>query len=143
MISVRRATGTDAAAVASLLKELGYSMTPTQMADKIATLSKSPADAVFLAVEGADVCGCLSAHVTELLHAPGRIGRITALVVADRVRRKGIGRLLDEAATRYFEDCGCVKIEVTSGMHRADAHSFYEQRGFREYRRRYVRDIAT
>jgi ribosomal protein S18 acetylase RimI-like enzyme len=143
MVSVRRATESDAPAVAGLLRELGYSMSPPQVTDKITLLSRSAADAIFVATDGQAVCGCLSAHVAELFHAPGRIGRITALVVAEAARRKGIGQMLDDAAMRYFVANGCVKVEVTSGAHRADAHAFYEKRGFKEYRRRYVREIAT
>jgi hypothetical protein len=34
------------------------------------------------------------------------------------------------AAESFAADHGCVRIEVTSADHRADAHAFYRRRGY-------------
>ncbi|ONF47345.1 GCN5 family acetyltransferase [Methylobacterium radiotolerans] len=138
---VRTATGADAAAIAGLMDQLGYAAGADLIADKLGVLARSADDAVLLAVKGERVIGCLSAHAHELFHAPGRLGRITTLIIDADTRGQGVGRALIEAATRYFENRGCVRVEVTSGDHRPSAHAFYQSVGFVVDERRFVRKL--
>ncbi len=85
------------------------------------------------------IAGVISLHVTELFHAAGRIGRITALVIASDKRGGGVGRLLTEAADAFFRSTGCVRAEVTSGDHRPEAHAFYEAQGYMPDERRFMK----
>ncbi|WP_448955653.1 GNAT family N-acetyltransferase [Labrys neptuniae] len=135
---IREATSADAPAIAGLMDELGYHAGPALIIEKLDTLARSGSDAVFLACDAEHVFGCLSAHIMELFHAPGRAGRITALVVDAKARGRGAGRALIERACGYFRERGCLFIEVTSGDHRPDAHAFYRAVGFAEDKRRFV-----
>jgi GNAT superfamily N-acetyltransferase len=58
------------------------------------------------------------------------VTRITALVVDQRARRRGIGRLLVDHALRWAEQSGCELVELTSALNRAEAHAFYRDLGF-------------
>jgi ribosomal protein S18 acetylase RimI-like enzyme len=138
---IRTAKDADAAAIADLMEQLGYAAGADLISNKLEVLSRSADEAVFVAVENERVIGCLSAHAHELFHTPGRLGRITALVVDADARGLGIGRALIGKATDYFLDRGCVRIEVTSGDHRPDAHAFYRSVGFAEDERRFVKKL--
>jgi GNAT superfamily N-acetyltransferase len=138
---IREATETDAADISRLMSQLGYEVGADLVAQKLEILSNSVDDAVFLAIEGQRIVGCLSAHAHELFHTPGRLGRIMALVVDADVRRLGVGRALINRAKDYFLDRACVRVEVTSGDHRPAAHAFYRSVGFVEDERRFVKEL--
>jgi N-acetylglutamate synthase-like GNAT family acetyltransferase len=91
-VFVRDAQTDDAAAVSVLLAQLGYSNPESLAREKIALLTEREDDRVFVAHVGGQVVGVLSVHVMPLLHVPGSLGRITALVVDERKRGVGIGR---------------------------------------------------
>jgi GNAT superfamily N-acetyltransferase len=141
-IHLRDATPSDADAIASLLAELGH---PTASADVPSRLAAVLRDhgAVLLAVDHVDRplgLMCLSRHV--VLHAPGPIAYITALVTANVARRRGVGQLLVTAAKEWAIEHGCVRLSVTSAERRTDAHAFYPASGLPYTGRRFAMDIA-
>ena len=88
------------------------------------------------------IVGCLSAHAHELFHVPGRLGRITSMVVDANARGHGVGRALVDRAMAFFQERGCVRVEVTSGDHRPGAHVFYQSVGFIVDERRFVKRLV-
>lgn len=82
----------------------------------------------------------LARHV--VLHGPGPVAYITALVTSEAARRRGVGRKLVEAAKKWAADEGCSRITVTSAEHRADAHAFYPSCGLPYTGRRFGASIA-
>jgi GNAT superfamily N-acetyltransferase len=136
---IREALISDAVHIASLISELGYSATEQCVRDRLTQLSSTPADMVFIADYAGEIGGFLSFHVLPLLHVEGNLGRITALAVSSRFRRCGIGRKLVATAERFAWTHGCVRVEITSGDHRADAHAFYEAAGYRQETRRFLK----
>lgn len=124
--------------------QLGYEAGPQLIEKKLAAFTDSANDAVFLAMCGEDsqhVAGCLSAHMLELFHVYGKLGRITSLVVEANMRRAGVGKALIAHSTNYFRDGGCIRIEVNSGDHRPAAHAFYQSVGFIQDERRFIMRI--
>ncbi|WP_208392673.1 GNAT family N-acetyltransferase [Luteibacter anthropi] len=138
---IRAATDADASAIALLMRQLGYEASEDLIADKLSLFSHSDSDIVFLATIDQRVAGCLSAHVLELFHAAGRLGRITSLVVDADARGTGIGQALVDRAMLFFSQQRCVRVEVTSGDHRLNAHAFYKAVGFVEDERRFIRHL--
>jgi len=141
MISIRAADVRDAPRLVPLMRELGYEVSAQLMVDKLRALLTLPSDNVMVATAGEALIGCIGCHVLELLHAPGRVGRITALVVAATHQRQGVGARLLAAAEEFFKSLGCVRVEVTSGNHRAGAHAFYTSLGFSESDTRFIKSI--
>jgi len=139
---IRRLTSSDATVAAPLMAELGYPTTADAFAERFDALCTSAYNAVLVAEAQGSIVGLVSVHSFEMLHRPGRLGRITALVVASSARGHGVGTRLLKAAEDHLQNCGCTVLEVTSGDQRADAHAFYAARGYHEKRVRFVKNPA-
>lgn len=138
-MKVRKALPADAESVSKLLGQLGYQVSPKLIRDKLETLELSASDTVLLAQDGKNIIGVISLHVLELFHQPGRLGRITSLVIDDDFRGQGVGTMLVSAADAFFTEQLCVRAEVTSSDHRIQAHIFYQQQGYAIDERRFVK----
>ncbi|HGL6720487.1 GNAT family N-acetyltransferase [Burkholderia contaminans] len=129
-LETREARLSDCTAIARLLCQLGYEATPALIHEKLQSFADKPGDRVCVATMNDEVVGSISLHILPLFHAAGNLGRITSMVVDERHRGHGIGGALMSTAERWFERGRCVKLEVTSGDQRPDAHRFYAHHGF-------------
>ena len=127
---IRRATESDAPKIADLLGELGYSVHPSFILERLALLQSRPDACVLVAEQAESVIGVVTVHLFPLFHAAVWIGRITALVVGAHNRRRGIGGLLLDAAEAFAWQHGCTNVEVTSGGSHEPAPQFYESNGY-------------
>jgi ribosomal protein S18 acetylase RimI-like enzyme len=125
------------------MAELGYPTDAASFTERVAAVSANPDDGVLIAEDDGNILGLVAVHSFEMLHRPGRLGRITVLVVSAAARNRGIGRQLLNAAESHLRACGCVKLEVTSGEHRPEAHGFYAANGYEEQRVHFVKSPAT
>ena len=130
MIEIRACTPDDAAAVSTLLSELGYTVPIRQATENIQELSKTGADPIFVAVADGRVVGLLAAHLCRMFQYASPVVRVTALVVERRARHRGVGRLLMEHAEQIGSAAGCEFVELTSAMNRTEAHAFYRSIGY-------------
>jgi GNAT superfamily N-acetyltransferase len=142
-MSVRRIEPRDVPNAVTLMVELGYPTTAGALGERIAAVTSNPGDAVLIAEEAGEVLGLVALHSFEMLHRAGRLGRITALVVAENARRRGVGGKLLRAAESQLLSIGCTMLEVTSAEQRRDAHDFYAAHGYREYRARFIKNPAA
>jgi N-acetylglutamate synthase-like GNAT family acetyltransferase len=140
-ITVRDAENHDGEALAKLLAELGYPQGSDVIARKVRKLGKRLNDRILVAICGSEVIGLLSLHVLPLLHLPGSLCRVTALIVSHKHRRQYVGQRLLEVAEAYAKAHECIKVEITSGDQRCDAHAFYQRIGYQEVSRRFIKMI--
>jgi ribosomal protein S18 acetylase RimI-like enzyme len=136
---IREAQPKDAAALAGLIVELGYEVTAGEVRSRMAMLRKAGRPPL-VAVRG-DLIGCLTWHVTPVLHRPKPVGRITMMVVAEAARGQGIGTALVDTALERLRDKGCGLVEVTSNTKRMRAHGFYERLGFERTSYRFAKAL--
>ncbi len=138
---VRRAASSDAAQISACLLELGYGTSPELVSQKLALLADSEYDVVFVAEDSVrtGLLGVVSAHVFSLFHAHGQITRVTSLAVRSEARGKGVGRNLMAAVETWSWVAGARRVEVTSGDHRPDAHTFYQAIGYSLDERRFIK----
>jgi GNAT superfamily N-acetyltransferase len=141
-IAIRPAMLGDSEACAALLGELGYPATSAFVHEKLKQLADGEGDRVFVALVDGKVVGLASCHIMPLMHEPENLCRVTALVVAADFRCRKIGGRLLQEIEKYAQDSGCVRIEVTSGEQRQDAHTFYEELGFHEVSRRFIKRLG-
>jgi GNAT superfamily N-acetyltransferase len=126
---IRDMTDADAEGVAPLLGELGYAVDPAAIPARLDAVRHEGGQAFVALGDADDVLGVLVVTSHAVLHASGPVAMITALVVAQSARGKGVGRQLVDAAKAWAIQRGCVRLIVTSGEQRADAHAFYPATG--------------
>lgn len=129
---LRDAHMADAAALATLITQLGYPCTTEQMEQRLTTLlAEKNYYTLVLEVNGTVIAmaGFLLIHQWE---RPGSYVKIQALVVEAQHRKQGIGKKLIEAITRKAQELGATYIALTSAKteERKAAHAFYPALGF-------------
>jgi GNAT superfamily N-acetyltransferase len=129
-VATRPASVADAPAIAGLLEELGYPTDSASAAARIAGFADDSGSTVVIAARAGVVCGLATVHLIPLFHRDGALARITSFVVERSAQRSGVGSALLAACEAYARSHGAGRIEVTSGDRRAEAHAFYEARGF-------------
>jgi GNAT superfamily N-acetyltransferase len=140
-IRLREARPRDASDFASLLGELGYAATPEQAAERLARIGADETSLLLVAEVDGEVAGFAGLHVQNLVEAdaPGCV--FSALVVAERFRRLGIGARLTKVVEAHARERGCKHIVLSSAHRRTDAHAFYEALGYEHTGRRYGKAI--
>ena len=138
--SVRNARPSDARELVELIGALGAKIDEDSVRSNLASLKKS-GETPLVAVLGDEIVGLCGLGRRIAIHRPAPLGRITALVVKESARGKGIGRLLVEAAEQWMRQHGCYLVEVTSNDRRADAHAFYRHLGYERTSIRFAKDL--
>ena len=136
---VREARPADSEAISILLVQLGYEASASDVRRRLAALRKAGEPP--LVADRGGLIGCLTWHVTPVIHRPRPVGRITMLVVAESERGGGVGVLLVTAAEERLRALGCGLLEVTSNMKRMRAHAFYERLGFERTSYRFAKTL--
>ena len=130
MIEIRPCTPQDGAAVSALLSELGYEVSCGAAAERVQRLNATGSDPTFIACENSRPLGLVALHRCGVIQYPKPVVRITALIVHQQARRRGIGRLLIDHALRWATQGECELVELTSALNRTEAHAFYRDLGF-------------
>jgi GNAT superfamily N-acetyltransferase len=129
---VREIEPADAVAVSKLTTQLGYSRTSDEIAHWIAQVKTEHAEqTAFVATLDNEIVGWIEVSIERRLQSPP-FGMIGGLVVSDRVRSRGIGRLLCRRAEQWTWEHGLDTLRVTSRSTREGAHRFYLRDGYRE-----------
>jgi GNAT superfamily N-acetyltransferase len=129
-LAIRRATAADTAEVARLFTVLGHPTTAEEATTRWPRFEAEGNVAFVAERDDGTLGGVITTHRTTVLHRPKPVGRITALVVDEALRGRGVGRALVAAAEATLKEAGCGLLEVTSNLRRADAHAFYERLGY-------------
>jgi ribosomal protein S18 acetylase RimI-like enzyme len=138
-LEVREAAPRDAEALSALLGELGFPTEPKDIRKRLTLLEKAGEPP--LVADEAGPVGCLTWHVTPVLHRPTGVGRVTMLVVTKQARGRGVGTALLDAAEERLRRAGCALVEVTSNIELGGAHEFYKGRGYRRTSYRFVKEL--
>jgi ribosomal protein S18 acetylase RimI-like enzyme len=136
---IREGKPDDAGAIAALIGELGFDANQADVSKRLRALAKE--DEPVLVAEREKVIGCLSWHVTPVIHRPTPVGRVTMLIVAAGARREGVGEKLVAEAEARTAARGCGLIEVTSNIELGGAHQFYRSIGFERTSYRFVKKL--
>jgi GNAT superfamily N-acetyltransferase len=139
---IRVADAVDGEAVAALLAELDYSAGSDEISDRIGRLSRV-GEPVLVAKLGDAVAGCLTWHIMTVLHRPRPVGRITLLIVAEKHRRKGVGRALVEAAEARLKQRGCGLLAAAIDPKARAAQAFYDRLGYEATGRLFTKPLAA
>ena len=127
--AIRAAEPRDAALLASLIGQLGYEVTESEVAERLVAMQSEGGPVLVAELDG-QVVACLSTSIMRVLHRPAPVGRISMMVVDEALRGRGIGAALVRAAEEALAAQGCHIGEVTSHVRRTEAHRFYERLGY-------------
>lgn len=129
-ISIRQANERDAAEIARLSVQLGYSTSADEVRQRLQKLLSSSKDLVLIAesTEG-EVNGWIHGFLSQLLESDFRV-EIGGLIVDEKFQREGIGRKLVNQIEKWGVDCGAIQISVRCNTKRLEAHKFYESLGY-------------
>lgn len=120
----------DAPAVASLSEQLGYPIPPAVIAERLDLLSRSPDHGCYVAAREGAVLGWVHVYGVHMLMSASFFAEIGGLVVDAGVRRQGVGRSLMSQAEAWAQTRGYSEVRLRSGLHRTDAHEFYQSIGY-------------
>jgi len=140
-IRLRSASPADAESISSLLAELEHPADAADVPSRLTAILRDGGEVLVAVDEAEQPLGlmCLVSH--PVLHAPGPVAYITALVTSSASRRRGVGQLLVAAAVDWARARGCVRLSVTSAERRGDAHAFYVACGMPYTGRRFSLEI--
>lgn len=137
-MKIRNLLESDAPDVAGLLSELGYAVSADDIPHRLDKVRDEDGAAYLAVDENDEALGLIVLVDHSVLHATGSVALITALVVSSQARGKGVGRALVDRAKIWARDRQCVRLLVTSGEQRADAHAFYPACGLPYTGRRFA-----
>jgi GNAT superfamily N-acetyltransferase len=148
-MSIRSATLRDWEGISRLLTQLEYPGTAGFIRSKLERLLNDPAETLLVWAEPpapfepppapperpvppepATILGFLSLHFIPQIALPGDFARISYFAVDNGARSHGIGRQMEETATRLATERGCVLMEVHCHSRRTRAHEFYARQGW-------------
>jgi GNAT superfamily N-acetyltransferase len=138
---IRAAVEEDAEAIVRLLPHLGYEASAEQVRSRLAELLGSRQCMVFLSEVSGQVVGlCLVCSVKHL--ASEGYAEVLELVVHAEFQRKGVGRALLARAQAWSSLQGHTRVRLRSGVHRTEAHQFYERLGYSKSRASYAFELV-
>jgi GNAT superfamily N-acetyltransferase len=141
-VVVRPAEIGDAGRVAALITELGYPTDGETMTERLAPILSDPHHLTLVAGSNGLIVGVAGATLGRYYEKDGNYARLLVLTVASTARGRGIGSQLVSAVERWAADNGVRDIVVNSALHRAEAHDFYERRGYLRTGFRFVKTLA-
>ena len=141
-VTIRDARAEDAEALAALIGQLGYPTSAEAVGRRVARLNASDADRVVVAESDGEVVGLASLHESLSVEYDEAAAKLSAIVVDERHRRRGIGEALAAEMEAEARRRGCCLIFLTTAERRAAAHAFYRQIGFEETGRRFAKTLG-
>ena len=140
-VRVREAEPADLEAITRLVAQLGYPSEEGAVAGRLERLAADPRSWVFVAVDEERVIGVASVHTMPVLERDDPTARITAMVVDESARRRGVGRTLLERLEDVARAEGCARIYLTTRYEREGAVVFYRRMGFEDTSLRFVKSL--
>jgi len=129
----RVATLHDSEALAILLPDLGYTASCDDVLTRLSIVLSDTRHAIFVAEYNCTVIGMC--HVTEVRNiASSGYAEILEIVVASAHQGQGIGKHLLKSAEKWAAVRLFSRVRLRSGVHRSEAHQFYEKLGYEKTR---------
>jgi GNAT superfamily N-acetyltransferase len=140
-VTIRDPRPEDAEALAALIEELGYPTTAEATAERLARLEASDADRVAVAELDGRVVGLAAIHESLSVEYDEPAAKLSAIVVDEEQRRRGVGEALVAEMEAEARRRGCCLIFLTTAERRRDAHAFYRRLGYEETGRRFAKTL--
>jgi ribosomal protein S18 acetylase RimI-like enzyme len=139
MATVRQATEKDIPRILELYRQLAFSpppegspaVPPEEYRRVFREMSQYPGYELLVAEDSGEILGTtVLAILPGMAHGVSSFAVVEYVVVDNKCRRQGIGKLLMDYCINHSKEAGCYKIMLTSDNRRDEAHKFYESLGF-------------
>ena len=140
-VTIRAAEAADAEALADLMTQLGYETRASEMQMRMEAIRANKNYATFVAISKGKVCGMIGTFTCYTYEHNSPSARILALVVSEKMRGRGVGRALIDAAEKDLARKNISRIAVNTRFERKDAHEFYEKLGYTKNGFRLVKEL--
>jgi GNAT superfamily N-acetyltransferase len=128
-VLVRDFTFGDYKAIAALINELGYPTSEEEARERLERINSEKTLRTMVTEFNGRVVGFIGLS-KSYAYEKGCYVRITALVVSEPFKKKGIGTELILAAEAWAKKQKALSIVLSSGTSRKEAHKFYENKGY-------------
>jgi len=128
-MQVRSLSPSDVEIATELLRQLGYELSPSEAARRIARVLADKDHYAAVADDNGQVLGLIHAFERAALEKP-REAVVQSLVVHNCARKKGIGKVLMAAAHAWARERGLEHVVLHTRIQREDARAFYEHLGY-------------
>ena len=129
-IFIRSITEQDAEAVNALSTQLGYKMPIEQTLANIRSVLGTKGHNAFVATHENKIIGWIGvAEALQIESAP--FCEIRGLIVDEKHRGQGIGKLLIDKVKQWSKATGNKTLRLRTNMVRKEAHLFYQRVGFK------------
>jgi GNAT superfamily N-acetyltransferase len=136
-IFIRSIAEHDAEAINALSARLGYTMPIEQTLLNIRSVLRTKGHDAFVALLENSIVGWIGvAEALQIESAP--FCEIRGLIVDEKFRGHGIGKLLIEKVTQWSKETGNKTLRLRCNMIRKEAHLFYQHLGFNEIKEQKV-----
>jgi GNAT superfamily N-acetyltransferase len=136
-ILIRDIAEQDAEAINALSTQLGYTMSIEQTLSNIRSVLRTKGHNAFVAIFENKIMGWIGvAEALQIESAP--FCEIRGLIVDEKLRGLGIGKLLIEKVKQWSKETGNKTLRLRCNMIRKEAHLFYQHLGFREIKEQKV-----
>ncbi len=123
--------------------ELGYKTTGSEMRQRLKSILSEARYSTFVAEIDNELCGMIGTQ-THMSHEHNDLsGKIIALVVSKKKRRRGVGRALIATAEKDFAKKKVTRVTLTTRFEREEAHRFYEALGYRQTGFRFAKNFGA
>ncbi|MDO6389969.1 GNAT family N-acetyltransferase [Pontibacter sp. BT731] len=140
-VTLRQIIEQDAAAIARLSGQLGYSSSVADTAQRLKAVVASKDHCGYAAILDEQLVGWIHGCYTLRLESDAFV-EIGGLVVDEHYRGKGIGKALIDEVKRWAREKGVSRIRVRCHRKRTDTHTFYRHIGFVETKEQKVFDTS-
>ena len=124
MIQIREAKAEDQNEVARLIEQLEEAPVHREAFNAVYQENLNNPQIVYqIALSEGKICGFVSVHIQKLLHHTAPIAEIQELVVDEKCRGQGVGKLL------FAAKVGCLQLECACNQRRTASHAFYKKQG--------------
>ncbi len=142
MLTIRAATAEDFQIIYNFINELENAVFDEKIQQVIFSENLKNENIIYLlAFESEEPAGFISCNVQWLLHHASLIGEIQEMIVAEKFRSKGVGKLLIAELITIAKSKGINQLEVTSSKKREHAHRFYMREGFAQSHFKFTKEI--
>ena len=123
----------DSKEVKKLAEELGYPSSEEKISEILEKVIKHDDHRMVVAENANELVGYIH-MVSSIRVGSDPFVEIAALSVLDKFRKKGIGKSLISESQNMANEKGINYVRIRSNIIRQEAHKFFEQRGFRNFK---------